>query len=110
MKNVQIIDGAKNCTFSIFQATESEFRLIFPDDGQEIQFSDDLKSLPSQDELSVALKNLWTRPVRKKDAMGIHGTLFFQLARYKNYYRWKAEDGIDPSAINSAQRELFDVS
>lgn len=30
MKNIQVIDGALNCTFSIFQATDGEFRLLFP--------------------------------------------------------------------------------
>jgi|GEM_PF-2911166 len=30
MKNIQVIDGAQNCTFSIFQATREEFSLLFP--------------------------------------------------------------------------------
>jgi len=28
MKNIQVIDGAANCTFSIFQATDEEFALL----------------------------------------------------------------------------------
>ena len=31
MKNIQIIDGARNATFSIFQATDEAFEAIFPD-------------------------------------------------------------------------------
>lgn len=31
MKNIQIIDGAVNATFSVFQATAEEFDAIFPD-------------------------------------------------------------------------------
>lgn len=31
MKNIQIIDGAANATFSVFQATEEEYAAIFPD-------------------------------------------------------------------------------
>lgn len=31
MKNVQIIDGAVNATFSVFQTTEEECAAIFPD-------------------------------------------------------------------------------
>jgi hypothetical protein len=42
MKNIQIIDGAENCTFSIFQATEEEFQVIFPKADQDIEFSEDL--------------------------------------------------------------------
>lgn len=30
MKNVQVIDGATNATFSLFQATDEEFAAIFP--------------------------------------------------------------------------------
>ncbi len=45
MKNIQIIDGASNCTFSIFQATAEEFNLLFPEPGQDIQFSEDLEGL-----------------------------------------------------------------
>ena len=31
MKNIQIIDGAENSVYDIFQATEDEFAVIFPD-------------------------------------------------------------------------------
>jgi hypothetical protein len=36
MKNIQVIDGALNSTFSIFQATDEEFALLFPEAGQDI--------------------------------------------------------------------------
>ena len=39
MKNIQVIDGALNCTFSIFQASDEEFTLLFPEAGQEIQYA-----------------------------------------------------------------------
>jgi hypothetical protein len=42
MKNIQVIDGALNCTFSIFQATDEEFLLLFPDPRQDIQYAEDL--------------------------------------------------------------------
>ncbi len=56
MKNIQIIDGARNCTFSIFQATDEEFLLVFPEPGQDIQYAEDLehaafcRNLDSQEE------------------------------------------------------------
>jgi hypothetical protein len=31
VKNIQVIDGAVNCTFSIFQATDQEFAVLFTD-------------------------------------------------------------------------------
>jgi hypothetical protein len=41
MKNIQIIDGAVNATFSVFQATEEEFAIIFPD-GRDMELAEDL--------------------------------------------------------------------
>lgn len=115
MKNIQVIDGALNCTFSIFQATDDEFALLFPEPGQDIQYAEDLyvdglESLPRQQEIEAALGRIWERPIRKRDALGIHGTLFYELERYKTYYRAKREDAIDPSAVSEAQRRLFGIA
>jgi len=49
------------------------------------------------------------RPIRKQDALGIHGTLFYELERYKTYYRAKREDAVDPSTVNQTQRRLFGI-
>jgi len=110
MKNIQIIDGALNCTFSLFQATDEEFALLFPEPRQDIQYAEDLAYLPHQERITVALNRLWERPIRKQDVQGIRGTLFYQLERYKAWYREKREDAVDPSAINEAQRRLFGIS
>lgn len=107
MRNIQVIDGAMNCTFSIFQATEDEFLLVFPEPLQDIQYAEDLKELPNQDAIERALANLWRRPILKQDAMGIHGTLFYELLRYKKWYPEKRESAVSPTIINAAQRRLF---
>lgn len=109
MKNIQVIDGALNCTFSIFQATKEEFALLFPESRQDIQYAEDLALLPRQEEVEAALGRVWERPIRKQDALGIHGTLFHELQRYKSYYRAKREDAVDRSAVNQAQRRLFGI-
>ena len=107
MQNIQVIDGALNCTFSIFQATDEEFALLIPEPRQDIQYAEDLGTLPRQREIGAALALIWQRPVRKQDAHGIHGTLFYEFERYKKIYREKREEAVDPSAINEAQRRLF---
>jgi hypothetical protein len=107
MKNIQVIDGAANCTFSIFQATDEEFALIFPAPGQDVQFAEDLQVLSSWASIDSALQRIWDRPVRKRDASGIHGTLFFELERYREIFPAMREDSVDGSAINEAQRQLF---
>lgn len=110
MKNIQVIDGALNCTFSIFQVSEEEFALLFPEAGQEVQYAEDLAKLPNQREITVALEHLWERPIRKRDVQGIHGTLLYQLERYKKWYKLKREDGIEARCVNTAQRRLFGIS
>jgi hypothetical protein len=109
MKNIQVIDGALNCTLSIFQATEEEFALLFPEPRQDIQYAEDLALLPRKEDVEAALRRIWGRPIRKQDALGIHGTLFYELERYKTYYRAKREDAIEPSEVNLAQRRLFGI-
>lgn len=110
MKNIQVIDGALNCTFSIFQATEKEFSLLFPEVGQDIQYAEDLWLLPKQKKIKAALRQLWERPIRKQNALGIDGTLFYELERYKAYYPEKREDAVIASAVNQAQRRLFGIT
>lgn len=53
MKIIQVIDGADNATFSLFQATDEEFAILFPGEGQDMALSEDIepvtaRSRPSQ--------------------------------------------------------------
>lgn len=106
MKNVQVIDGADNCTFSIFQATEDEFGLIFPEPGQDIEFAEDLVARIGED--SDALAAMWSRPILKRLANGIHGTLFYEFERKRRCFPvTKREFDWEPLSINGAQRRLF---
>lgn len=107
MKNIQVIDGALNCTFSFFQAIDPEFRLIFPEPQQDIEYVEDLMRRPQKEKIETALKRIWERPIRKQDVRGVHGTLFYQLERYKEWYPTKREADVVPSAINAAQQRLF---
>lgn len=107
MKNVQIIDGASNATFSLFQATEEEFAAIFPD-GRDLELVDDLIERLGDDEAGRVLAPLWGRPVLKRDALGIHGTLFYDGGHRRDHIPpSKREVDWDDRSINQAQRELF---
>jgi hypothetical protein len=55
VKNIQIIDGADNATYSIFEATEDEFRTIFPGPGQDIEVVEDYGSRVGEDEAKETL-------------------------------------------------------
>ena len=107
MKNVQIIDGAINATFSIFQATDEEFSVIFPD-GRDIEIADDLFERVGEGEALRVLEPLWNRPILKRDAMGIHGTLYYDAEARREYLPpSRREVDWDESCVNEAQRALF---
>ena len=92
MKNIQIIDGAVNCVYDIFAATDEEFALIFPE-GQDIAFIDEVYGRGGDDAaLSKAFEALWTRRVVKAQAMGIHGQLFYDLNEKKPFYPTRRDE------------------
>jgi hypothetical protein len=108
MKNIQIFDSAENATFSIFQATEEEFAAIFPGPGQDVEFIEDLIDRIGDADAGKLLDAIWQRPILKRDAMGIHGSLFYEFQDRKEHYpATKREVDWNVSAINSAQRTLF---
>jgi hypothetical protein len=91
MKNIQIIDGAENCVYDIFAATEEEFALIFPP-GQDIAFIDEVMARGPEEALNSAFTNLWSRRVRKCEANGVHGVLFYELENKKQYYPTRRDE------------------
>ena len=110
MNNIQIIYRASNATFSVFQATEDEFSAIFPGEGQDIEFIEDfIARSGGDDQAGLILRPVWERPIPKRDALGIHGTLYYEYEdRRQHLPATKREvDWGDEGAINSAQRRLF---
>ena len=85
MKNIQVIDGAENCVFDIFEATDERFRVIFPD-GTDVAFIDEVSARENAETLESTLKEIWRNRLKKKDAMGIHGILFYGNEHKKEYY------------------------
>ena len=107
MKNVQIIDGAANATFSIFQATDDEFAVVFPD-GREMEVIDEFVERVGEDEAGHVLGPLWLRPILKRDAVGIHGTLFYEADERREFLpSSRREVDWDERYVNEAQRALF---
>ncbi len=97
MKNIQVIDGAANCVYDVFAATEAEFELIFPA-GQDIAFIDEVYVRGSSAKLDQAFKSIWERRQSKSQIQGLHGTLFYQLEHKKAYYpNRKDEDAANPN-------------
>jgi len=96
MKNIQVIDGAGNSVYDIFAATEEEFALIFLP-GQDVAFIDEVMEHGSEMLLDEAFKRIWKRRIPKRDAMGIHGLLFYELEYKKQYYPTRRdEEAVNP--------------
>lgn len=107
MKNVQIVDGASNATFSIFQATEEEFAAVFPD-GRDMELADNLTKRLGESEAGRVLSPMWERPILKTEAMGIHGTLFCDGDRGRDFLPKSRREVVwDERFINEAQWTLF---
>lgn len=96
MKNIQVIDGAENCVYDIFAATDEEFALIFPA-ATDIAFIGEVCAREGEQALDAAFRNIWQRPVRKALVQGIHGIIFYELEEKKLYYPTRRDD----EAINS---------
>lgn len=96
MKNIQIIDGAENCVYDIFAATDEEFSLLFPS-GEDIAFIGDVVSRVDPVHLDRAFSFIWKRRLRKRDVEGIHGTLFYDLDYKAKYYPTRRdEEAVNP--------------
>jgi hypothetical protein len=109
VKNIQIIDGADNATYSIFQAADEEFAQIFPNSGQYLEIVEDYVARVGEDQAHQTLTRLWERPVYKQNVQGIHGTLFYDY-KGKAKYLPESKREIDrvPGSINSFEREMND--
>ncbi len=100
VKNIQVIDGAVNCVYDIFQATDEEFRSIFPE-GEDVAFIDEVYAKGEKEALDRAFNAIWTRRVPKLQANGIHGLLFYELESKKPYYPTRRdEEARNPNGSN----------
>lgn len=106
MKNIQAIDGAHNATFSIFQATDEEFDLLFPNDT-DIAFREDIEARLTEQQIYDIFSALWPRPVDKKTAQGIHGTYFVDLDQRKVFFPTRKEAEVlnrGPEAVEAGRQ------
>lgn len=107
MKNIQMIDPALNATFSIFQVSDEDFEVIFPE-GRDMAFFEDFIQRVGEHQATLILDRLWSRPILKRDAQGVHGTLFEQWDDRKEFIPLTLREvDWDESAINEYQRRLF---
>lgn len=95
MKNVLVIDGARNCVYDIFQFTEEQFSIVFPGDT-DVAFIDEVEGKNDPERFKRAFEGVWDRRLAKAKVNGIHGTLFYELEYKKEYYPTRK----DSEAVN----------
>jgi hypothetical protein len=108
VKNIQVIDGADNATYSIFQATADEFEKIFPGPGQDIEVVEDYVSRVGEDAANKTLSSIWKRPIYKHNVQGIDGTLYYDYKEKAKYLpESKRETDRAAGQLNEFERALY---
>jgi hypothetical protein len=93
MKNIQVIDGALNCVYDIFQASDDDFDRLFGNE-RDIAFAEGFEG---RDELLPVFERIWRGRIPKAQAQGIHGTYFVGLEHKKACYPTRRdEEAINP--------------
>ena len=91
MKNIQVIDGALNTTYSIYAVSDDVFKKLFPEVGQDIEFADEAIVRLGKKTATLVFASIWKRKLSKPSVVGVHGTLFFELPYKKEFYPRKRE-------------------
>lgn len=72
--NVQVIDGASNSIFEIYNISEEQFNIFFSN-GADVAFTSDFPHLDDDEDFWSLF---YSRRVDKKKVKGIHGTLHLE--------------------------------
>lgn len=101
MKNIQVIDGAENCVYDIFAATDEEFTLVFPK-GTDITFIDEVYAGGNRKRLDAVFNKIWQRRVKTSEVQqGIHGTIFYEPEEKKLHYPSRRDEkSVNPDGSN----------
>ncbi len=85
MKNIQIIDGATNSVFEIYEIPDELFRSMFPDNN-DVAFLDDVGQILQEIGGDQVWNLVYKKRVDKKQVSGIHGTLHLTGSYCKKEY------------------------
>ena len=96
MKNIMVIDGAENSVYDVFSVSDDDFALIFPG-GTDIAFTEDVERRTDAEAVFEALTRAWPHRIPKREAMGIHGIVFYGLDVKRKYYpTLRDEEAVNP--------------
>lgn len=109
MKNIQIVDSAENCTYSVYEITDEQFAILFPN-GSDLEFVEDVEQRLGKDEFLRLHSALWERPIEKTSINGIHGTLFYGLVDVKRRFYPNKRFYDDSRGFTQIQRHKFKIT
>lgn len=87
LKNIQIIDGADNATYSIFEATDEEFYIIFPRPGQDLEIVEAVFRRLGQKKAAALFPPIWQRPILKPNVQEFTGRFSTTTSRSDTIFR-----------------------
>ena len=99
MKHIQVIDSAINCSYSLYAVDDSDFAIIFPKPGQNVEFMEEIVERLGETLMGQLVLRSTTLRMDKTTVVGIRGTLFFGLLNKRKYYPNKRDDDIDGPAL-----------
>lgn len=96
MKNIMVVDGAENCVYDLFSVPDDDFALMFPA-GTDIAFIEDIERRTDAEAVFAALTRAWPNRIPKREAVGIHGIVFYGLYMKRKYYpTLRDEEAVNP--------------
>jgi hypothetical protein len=99
VKNVQVIDGAVNSVFEIYEVDDETFSVLFPV-GNDIVFASDIDSDFTKEATIRFWQKFYSCKKDKKALNGIHGTLHLEGSICKQeYYMERKEAYVIKSLI-----------
>ena len=106
MKNIQIIDNAVNGSFSVYAIPDDVFQQLFPGEGQDVEFIEDVVERVGEKKAGELMKHTWKSRQEKCTLNGLHGTLFIRMANRKVFYPNKMESDLDIPEIQKHIRGI----
>ena len=98
---------AENATFSLFQATDGEFEVIFARQGQNLELVEDFVERVGEQAAGLTLASLWQRPIFKEDVQGVQEPYSTALDTEPSIFPLECELDRDPGQLNDWQHLLY---
>jgi hypothetical protein len=100
MKNIQIIDDAINCSYSVYEVPDEIFFKLFPGPLQDIEFIEDVIERCGKRVAGDLIRHTWKSRKEKSSVVGIHGTLFYGMSHRKIEFPNKREADMDQNGVS----------